>query len=125
MRRRFPARMKLWLLAIAVAAVAISIPAGSASGGGISVEASFGGCQPGSGDGIVCNVTATFTGVRGADYYTASVIAPNGATQNFGQVPAGSASLWPRYSGNGTYTVRITAWDDGGKVKRGSGTAGG
>jgi hypothetical protein len=31
----------------------------------------------------------------------------------------------PRYSGDGTYTITITAMDDGGQVKRGSASAGG
>ena len=50
---------------------------------------------------------------------------PDGATQDFGTVPAGAASVWPRYTGDGTYTITITAWDDGQRVKRGSAGAGG
>jgi hypothetical protein len=53
------------------------------------------------------------------------VTGPGGATQNFGTVPAGAASVWPRYSGDGTYTITITAWSDGRRVKRGSASAGG
>ena len=65
------------------------------------------------------------TGVAGADYYTASVTSPNGARQDFGVVPAGAASVWARYGGNGVYTVTITAWSDGKRVKRGAAGAGG
>jgi hypothetical protein len=116
--------MKRGLLVAAVAAVALSIPSGTASGGAISVRASSGGCEA-SGGGAVCNITASFTGVAGADYYTATVIAPNGASQSFGTVPAGSASVWPQYRGDGVYTIRITAWDNGRKIKQGSANAGG
>lgn len=121
-RRRW--RLKRPVLLLAVAAVAVSIPAGTASGGSIAVEASVGGCKSGTG-GVVCNVNASFTGVAGADYYTASVTGPDGGRQDLGTVPAGSASLWPRYTADGVYTVTITAWDDGRRVKRGAAAAGG
>jgi hypothetical protein len=107
-----------------VAAVAVPIHAGAASGGSIAVQASVGGCESGGG-GIACRIDASFTGVAGADYYTASVRGPDGARQNFGTVPAGSASVWARYSGNGTYTITITAWDDGKSLNRGGAHAGG
>ena len=110
-------------LALGVTAIAVPVHAGSASGGGIHVDASLGGCKPGDG-GSVCNINATFTSVSGADYYTASVTGPHGATQSFGTVATGSASVWPRYSGNGAYTITITAWDDGNRVRRGAAGAG-
>jgi hypothetical protein len=112
------------VLVLVVVAVAIALPAGTASGGGIAVDASLGGCKQ-AGGGTVCNIQASFTTVAGADYYTASVTGPDGAVQNLGTVPPGSASVWPRYSGDGTYTVTITAMGDGGRVKRGSASAGG
>jgi hypothetical protein len=110
------------VLVAATVAVAIALPSGTASGGGIPVDASFGGCKPGSG---ACRIDASFTGVAGADYYTASVTGPDGARQDFGVVPAGAATVWPRYRGNGVYTVTITAWSDGKRVKRGAAGAGG
>ena len=111
------------VLVAAIAAIAIALPTGTASGGSISVDASLGGCER-SGGGAVCRIDASFTGVAGADYYTASVTAPNGARQDFGVVPAGSARIWPQYRGNGVYTVTITAWSDGKRVKRGAAGAG-
>jgi len=117
-------RLKRGLLVVGVAAIGVSIPAGTASGGSISVEASVGGCEPGS-DAVVCQINASFTGVADADYYTASVTRPDGVTQSFGTVPAGSASVWPSYSGDGTYTITITAWDDGESVKHGTASTGG
>jgi hypothetical protein len=107
-----------------VAALAISIPTGTASGGSISVEASLGGCEP-AGDAYRCQINASFTGVSDADYYTASVTAPSGERQDFGVVPAGTASMSAQYRGNGVYTVTITAWSDGKRVKRGAAGAGG
>jgi hypothetical protein len=116
--------MKRAVVAVVAIAIAIAVLAGTASGGGIRVDASLSGCKP-SGGGAVCNIRAAFTGVAGAEYYTASVTRPDGATQGFGRVPAGGASVWPRYTGDGTYTITITAWDDGQRVKRGSAGAGG
>jgi hypothetical protein len=115
---------RLAILVPVVAVLAISIHATTASGEGIAVDASLGGCKQVS-RGIVCNIQASFTSVGGADYYTASVTGPDGAVQDLGSVPAGSVSVWPRYSGDGTYTITITAMDDGGQVKRGSASAGG
>jgi hypothetical protein len=112
------------LLVAAIAAIAIAIPSGTASGGGVRVDASLGGCER-SGGGTVCRIDASFTGVAGADYYTAAVTAPNGSRQDFGVVGAGATSVWARYGGNGVYTLTITAWSDGKRVKRGAAGAGG
>ena len=112
------------VLVAAIIAIAIALPAGTASGGSISVDASLGGCDRGGG-GAVCRIGASFTGVAGADYYTASVTAPSGERQDFGVVPAGTASMSAQYRGNGVYTVTITAWSDGKRVKRGAAGAGG
>ena len=73
----------------------------------------------------MCRIDASFTGVAGADYYTAAVTAPNGSRQDFGVVGAGATSVWARYGGNGVYTLTITAWSDGKRVKRGTAGAGG
>lgn len=122
------ARRKLFrsaLLVACVAALALSIPTGTASGGGnISVEASLGGCEP-AGNTYRCQINASFTGVSGSEYYTASVTGPDGRTQGFGTVPAGSASVWATYTGDGTYTITITAWDGGKRVKRDTASTGG
>ena len=117
--------MKRGMLVLCVVVLAVSIPAGTASGGSISVQASVGGCEPADEGTVACQIDTTFTGVAGADYYTASVTRPDGVTQSFGTVPAGSASVWPTYSGDGVYTVTITAWDDGKSVERGTARAGG
>jgi hypothetical protein len=121
-RRRRLARA----LAVAIGAAALAVPlyAGTASGGAIAVDASLGACKPGGG-GILCRIDASFSGVGGADYYTATVRGPDGAAQEFGEVPAGSASVWARYSRDGTYTITINAWDQGRRVERGSSSAGG
>jgi hypothetical protein len=89
----------------------------------IAVDASLGDCKPGGG-GILCRIDASFSGVGGADYYTATVTGPDGAAQELGEIPAGSASVWARYSRDGTYTITISAWDQGRRVKRGSSSAG-
>jgi hypothetical protein len=119
-------RKLIWrgLLVACLAALALSIPTGTASGGSISVQASLGGCEP-AGDAYRCQINASFTGVSDAEYYTASVTGPDGGTQDFGTVPAGSASVWPTYTGDGTYTITITAWDGGKRVNRDTASAGG
>jgi hypothetical protein len=117
--------MKRGVLVACVIVLAVAIPAGTASGGSISVQASVAGCKPASDGAVACQIDASFTGVGGADHYTASVTRPDGVTQSFGTVPAGSASVWPTYSGDGVYTVTITAWDDGRNVQRGTASAGG
>ena len=121
-RRR---RLARWL-AVVVGAAALAVPlyAGTASGGAIAVDASLGDCKPGGG-GILCRIDASFSRVGGADYYTATVTGPDGAAQELGEVPAGTASVWARYSRDGTYTITISAWDQGRRVKRGSSSAGG
>lgn len=88
------------------------------------MQASLGGCEP-AGGAYHCQIDASFSGPSEADYYTASVTGPDGSTQDFGTVPAGSASVWPTYTGDGTYTVTITAWDDGKRVSRDTAGAGG
>jgi hypothetical protein len=106
----------------AALALAIPLPALALTGGGesgLNVEASLGGCGV-SGNGIVCEINASFGSIDGADYYTASVAAPDGSVTDFGQVSGaggGGTSLWVPYVGNGTYSVTVTAWgdEDGGR----------
>ena len=106
------------LLLIALAAIAI-VPlrafgvVGGESAGGLSVSASLGGCGV-AGDGIVCEIEASFNGVEGADYYTASVTRADGSVQDVGSVGGGegggSASIYVPYVGAGVYSVTVSAW---------------
>ncbi len=93
--------------------------------GGLSVSASLGGCGV-AGEGIVCQIDVSFTGVEDADYYTASVTRADGSVQDLGTVGSGegggSASVSVPYVGAGTYSVTVSAWgtpDDeaGGKAE--------
>lgn len=101
----------------AALALAIPLPALALTGegeSGLSVEASLGGCGV-NGPRIVCEINASFGSIEGADYYTASVTAPDGSVTDFGQVAGaggGGTSLWVPYVGNGTYSVTVTAWGD-------------
>jgi hypothetical protein len=97
-------------LALAVPLPALALTEGSEAG--LSVSASLHRCGV-AGGGVVCEIGASFSGVEGAEYYTASVIAPDGTVTDYGQVGgagAGSASLWVPYVGSGTYTVTVSAW---------------
>jgi hypothetical protein len=97
-------------LALAVPLPALALTGGSESG--LSVSASLQRCGVGGG-GVMCEIGASFGAVDGAEYYTATVSAPDGTVTDYGQVAgagAGSTSLWVPYVGSGTYTVTVTAW---------------
>jgi hypothetical protein len=101
----------------AALALAIPVPALALTGGGgsgLSVEASLGGCGV-AGGGIVCEIETSFGSIDGAEYYTASVTAPDGGVTDFGRIAGaggGGTSLWVPYVGNGTYSVTVTAWGE-------------
>ena len=105
------------LLVAAIAALAV-VPlrafgvVGSAPSS-LSVSASLGGCGV-AGEGIVCQIDVSFTGVEDADYYTASVTRADGSVQDLGTVGSGegggSASVSVPYVGAGNYSVTVSAW---------------
>jgi hypothetical protein len=105
------------LLVAAIAAIAV-VPLrafGIVGGGsdGLSVTASLGGCGV-AGEGIVCRIDVSFTGVEDADHYTASVTRADGSVQDLGTVGSGegggSASVSVPYVGAGNYAVTVSAW---------------
>jgi hypothetical protein len=100
------------LLALAVPLPALALDGGS-GGGSLDVQASLDRCGVGNGS-IVCKIDASFSGLPDAEYYTASVTAPDGSVSDSGAVAegdgGGTAALWVRYAGNGRYTVTISAW---------------
>ncbi len=100
-------------LILAALALAVPLPALALTGGsgsGLSVSASLEGCGVGGG-GISCGINASWSGVEGAEYYTASVTAPDGSVTDFGKVGGGGGTtLWVPYTGNGTYTVSVSAY---------------
>ena len=97
-------------LALAVPLPALALTGGSESA--LSVSASLERCGV-AGGGVVCEIGASYSGVEGAEYYTASVTAPDGTVTDYGEVGGaggGSASLWVPYVGSGTYSVTVSAW---------------
>jgi hypothetical protein len=100
-------------LILAALALAVPLPALALTGGsgsGLSVSASLEGCGVGGGS-ISCGINASWSGVEGAEYYTASVTAPDGSVTDFGKVGGGGGTtLWVPYTGNGTYTVSVSAY---------------
>jgi hypothetical protein len=109
---------RIGLLVVLAALVPVSAFALDGTGtpagpSGMSVSAALGGCGVAS-DQVYCSIDVTFSGVPGADYYTASVTRADGSVQGFGQVATGSsgggASLWVPYVGAGTYGVRVSAY---------------
>ncbi len=108
------------IITLAALAVVVPVSAFALTGGGsttapagLSVSASLGSCGVAE-EQIYCAIDVAFTGVPGAEYYTASVTRADGSVQDFGQVAQGESgggtSLWVPYVGAGTYTVRVAAY---------------
>lgn len=118
------------ILLIAALAALVIVPlrafgvVGGESSSGLSVGASLGSCGV-AGDGIVCQINVSFSGVEDADSYTASVTLADGSVQDMGTVGSGegggSATVYVPYVGAGTYSVSVSAWgtpdDEDGKAK--------
>lgn len=104
-----------------VLALAIPFPAFALTGedGGetgadpvaLSVEATLDGCGLAE-SRIVCTIDVSYGTVAAATSYSASVTAPNGSVTDHGEIDPGQATLTVPYAGNGTYSVRITAYGD-------------
>ncbi len=117
--------VKRIVLVAAIAALAVvPLRAFGVVGGdpsGLAVSASLGGCSV-AGNGIVCEIQASFGGVEDADYYTASVTRADGSVQDVGQVGSGegggSASILVPYVGAGNYSVTVTAYGTPGRRGR-------
>lgn len=108
------------LLVVAIAAIALVplrafgvVGGGTSAPSGLSVSAGLGSCGV-AGDGIVCQIQVSFSGVEDADHYTASVTLADGSVQDIGTVGSGegggSASVFVPYVGSGTYSVSVSAW---------------
>lgn len=99
------------LLALAVPLPAFALSGGEAPGQSLSVSASLGGCGLAQ-TTIMCEIDASWNSIDNADYYTATVTAPDGLVTDFGGVGSGSASVYVPYSGDGSYSVQVTAWGE-------------
>lgn len=80
----------------------------------LGVSASLAGCNKDS-NPPSCAISVSFTGLPGTSYYTASVTRPDGTVSGFAPVGSGegggSVVLPVSYSGAGTYTVSVSAYD--------------
>jgi hypothetical protein len=111
-------------LALAVPLPALALEAGSGAAD-LDVQTSLNGCGIGGG-AIACSLDASFNRLEDAEYYTASVTAPDGSVSDLGTVAEGggegraSATLSVSFAGNGEYTVTISAWgyDEEGRPDR-------
>ncbi len=113
--RGFLRRLALPALAGAALVPAAAAPTAQADGNALSVDSSLGMCGR-AGDTVWCRIDAGFSGVPGADYYTASVKAPDGTVSEWGSVAppvgqgSGSASIWTPANVGGSYTITVSAW---------------
>ncbi len=105
-----------WLLAVVALVVpiqAIALGGGDAGGGTLTASASLGGCGV-SQSGITCEIDVSWSGLEGADHYTATATLADGSVQDLGTVGAGpgggSTAVWVPYVGNGDYGISITGW---------------
>lgn len=99
------------LLAVPLPALALEHGESAAS---LNVQASLGGC--GVGDAAIsCRIDVAFSRIADAEYYTASVTAPDGSVLELGMIASGgeggaSTSASVPFSGSGAYTVTVSAW---------------
>jgi hypothetical protein len=103
---------------LAALAACVPLPAYALVGGGgpgaagpaaLSVSAGLDHCGV-VGYEIVCKIDVSFGTLPNADRYTASVTGADGSVADYGDVGAGSTSLWVPYLGAGVYSVRISAY---------------
>lgn len=99
----------LLALAVPTGAFALTGDDDGAQAESLSVSASLDSCGIAA-DSIVCKIDASWNEVPGATRYTASVARADGSVVDYGDVGAGSASFWVPYTGNGTYTVTVSAY---------------
>jgi hypothetical protein len=103
----------LAMLALLVPLPAFALNGGSTAGSSgpaeIAVSVSRGDCGLAETQ-IVCELSATWSAVEDADYYTISVTRADGSVVDYGQSTSTGTSLWVPYVGAGTYSVQIDAW---------------
>jgi hypothetical protein len=96
-------------LAVPLPALALERGEGAAS---LDVQAWLGGC--GVADAAIsCRIDIAFRPIPDAEYYTASVTAPDGSVLELGTIiggEGGGTSASVPFSGNGEYVVTVTAW---------------
>jgi hypothetical protein len=124
--------MKLWHWLLAVAALVVPLQAvaldGSSGGGSLTASASLGYCGVSS-TGVSCQINVSWSGIEGAERYTATSTLADGSVRDLGTVGVGSGggstAIWVPYVGDGTYGVTITAWgsDEGDAQKLDEGQA--
>jgi hypothetical protein len=85
-----------------------AVATASAGQRGLGVEASLDRCGL-SAERVVCKIDVGYDRLAGAESYSVGVAAPDGSAVAAGAVPAGGASLWVPYAGNGLYLVTVKA----------------
>ena len=93
---------------LAAAAAALALPASASSTADFPVSTSLGGCSDGA-----CWISVEFDRVDEAQSYTAIVRTPDGESSPADELDPGASRISVPYTGNGTYTVVVTAWGEG------------
>lgn len=122
--------LRPWHLFLVLAALLVPIQAGAlkgsdgpAGGAALAVSATLDHCGVGE-SGIVCQLNVSWTGIEGAERYSAAVTLADGSVRDMGTIGSGPGggftTLWVPYAGDGTYSVTVTAWgsDPDGKEKK-------
>ncbi|HSI81204.1 MAG TPA: hypothetical protein VK919_11210, partial [Solirubrobacterales bacterium] len=70
---------------------------------------------------ILCKLDVSYAPVADATSYVASVTGPDGSVVDGGGLGSGGGSIWVAYTGDGTYTVEVSAFGEpdepGGEAK--------
>lgn len=90
-----------------LASLFIAAPA-LAGSNALSVEAGLDYCGL-SGEQVVCKIDVGHERVAGAESYEVLITAPDGSAVASGALPAGGASIWLPYAGDGVYSVTVSA----------------
>jgi hypothetical protein len=119
--------LRPWHLLLVLAALVVPLQAGALGGGSagasLQVSATLDYCGVGA-NGVNCKIDVSWTGPPEAESYTATATLADGSVVDMGTVggagAGGSTSIWVPYTGNGIYTVSVSAWgaDSEGKAEK-------
>lgn len=109
MRRRALAVAALALCAVPALATGSDSKRAAAAPGALAVDAALDRCGVLQAQ-VVCKLDVSYGTLPNATSYTANVTRADGSVADYGDVGAGSSSLWVPYAGPGVYSVEVSAY---------------